>query len=448
MTAEEFEKLVDELTAVIERIKDRDRQLERYEDQLQQEVTSRTQEIRKATTGLASANAEMELFWQSIPSILVGVNREGSVTRCNAAAARAFGITDSSPIGQHWAECGIKWLRPDMRAEVDKWVHSSKPHFQYDDATFEKDGHTRVLGLNVRRMTLTAEGKCGFIITGADITERRLLEDQLRQAHKLEAIGQLAAGIAHEINTPAQFVSDNTTFLKESWEPIAEFMRSYHEEYLKSDPTNSKFSELWQKGDFDYLLSEVPKAFSQSLDGLNRIAKIVKAMKEFSHPGSEEKVPVDINHAIETTVAVTRNEWKYVADVVLQLDSALPLVPCILGEFNQAIVNLIVNAAHAIGAGVQEGSGSKGTITIRTRRHGDSAEISIRDSGHGVPEAIRSRIFEPFFTTKPVGKGTGQGLSQVHSTVVKRHQGQLWVESEEGQSATFFIRLPLEGFAG
>jgi signal transduction histidine kinase len=299
-------------------------------------------------------------------------------------------------------------------------------------------------------MSLAQDDKSGFIITGADVTQRRLLEDQLRQSHKLEAIGQLAAGIAHEINTPTQYVSDNTTFLKDSWDPIAALLTlcwdSIQPETKIHDTSQfaERLNDLWKKGDMDYLLIEIPKAIHQSLDGLQRIAKIVRAMKEFSHPGSDEKAPVDINRAIETTVAVTRNEWKYVADLILQLDDTLPLVPCVQGEFNQAILNLIVNAAQAIAGTVTEGTGDKGKITITTRRQGESAEIRISDTGKGVPEAIRTRIFEPFFTTKPVGKGTGQGLAQVHSTVVKRHKGQLWVESEQGHGAPFFVRLPLE----
>jgi signal transduction histidine kinase len=434
----------------LDHIKNTDQTFEHYRERLEQEVLARTSELHKANADLAAANSEMEVFWRSIPSILVGLDARGHVTRWNPTAASVLGTDEVSPLGKHWADCGIKWIQPDMRAEVERWLCTHKPLYQYDNATFEKGNQVRVLGLGVRRMSFAKEGKSGFMITGADVTERRVLEDQLRQSNKLEAIGQLAAGIAHEINTPTQFVSDNTTFLKDSWDPIAALLilcwNSIQPETKSHDTAQfaQRLHDLWHKGDMDYLLVEIPKAIHQSLDGLQRIAKIVRAMKEFSHPGSDEKAPVDINRAIETTVAVTRNEWKYVADLILQLDDTLPLVPCVQGEFNQAILNLIVNAAQAIAGTVVEGAGEKGKITITTRRHGESAEISVRDTGVGVPEAIRTRIFEPFFTTKPVGKGTGQGLAQVHSTVVKRHKGQLWVESEAGHGATFFVRLPLE----
>jgi PAS domain S-box-containing protein len=434
----EFESLVSEFRSVWEQIKKHDEELEHRRQDLAHEVSRQTAELHKANRNLASAYAEMELFWSSIPSIVVGIEVNGCVTRWNAAATEAFGMNDSAATGRHIADCGIRWLQPDMRAEVSRWLQSGASH-SYDNATYEKNGQVRVLGLKVRRMSTQQEGKIGFIITGADITTRHELEDQLRQAHKLEAIGQLAAGIAHEINTPTQFVSDNATFLKESWPSIAELLQTCKQS-RQSEPSpdfSRHFEQLWQQSDLDYLLAEVPRAIDQCLDGLHRIAKIVRAMKEFSHPGSDEKTPVDINHAVETTVAVSRNEWKYVADVDLQLDESLPLVPCLHGEFNQAMLNLIVNAAQAIAGVVGDATSGKGKITIATRQLSNSVEISVTDTGTGIPAEIRSRIFEPFFTTKPVGKGTGQGLSLVHATVVKRLKGQLWFESEVGKGTTF-----------
>jgi len=203
-------------------------------------------------------------------------------------------------------------------------------------------------------------------------------------------------------------------------------------------------AKMKEAADFDYLIQEIPHAIDQSLEGLQRVSKIVRAIKEFSHPGSEEKRGVDLNRAIETTVAVAKNEWKYVADVETAFDETLPLVPCLAGEFNQVILNLIVNAAHAIGerAG-NESPVCKGKITIGTNRRGAWAEIMVTDTGNGIPEEIRSRVFEPFFTTKAVGQGTGQGLALAHSVIVGRHQGQLWFDSEVGKGTTFYLRLPL-----
>jgi len=194
----------------------------------------------------------------------------------------------------------------------------------------------------------------------------------------------------------------------------------------------------------DYLRTEVPKAITQLLDGVEHVARIVRAMKEFSHPGPVEKAPVDINRAIESTALVSRNEWKYVAELITDFDPELPRVPCMAGEFNQVILNLIANAAHAIADVVQASPGAKGTIRISTRCHAPWAEIRVSDTGAGIPEAIQGRIFDPFFTTKPVGKGTGQGLSIAHTVIVQKHGGTISFESAPGAGTTFLVQLPLE----
>lgn len=287
-----------------------------------------------------------------------------------------------------------------------------------------------------------------YLAVKEDITQQKLLEAQLRQAQKLEAIGQLAAGIAHEINTPAQYVGDNTNFLKESWTAVVslltalEKMRPMLADKLPADLV-AEFLQCWNAADVQYLQKEVPKAIDQSLDGIQRVTKIVRAMKAFSHPGSEEKQAVNINNAVETTVTVARNEWKYVAELETRLDGDLPLVPCHAAEFNQVLLNLLVNSAHAIAEVVGDGSKGKGKILIETRRVGEWAEVAIRDTGRGIPPDAQPRIFEPFFTTKPIGKGTGQGLALAHNTIVKQHGGKIWFETEVNHGTTFFIRLPL-----
>jgi signal transduction histidine kinase len=176
---------------------------------------------------------------------------------------------------------------------------------------------------------------------------------------------------------------------------------------------------------------------------VTRVSRIVQAMKEFSHPSTAEKTPVDLPRAIENTLTVARNEWKYVAEVVTDFDPALPAVRCLPGEVNQMLLNLIVNAAHAIGDVVGTGGERKGTLTVTTRRVGNWAEIRVSDTGTGIPAKIRERVFDPFFTTKPVGKGTGQGLAIAHAVVVDKHGGQITLETEEGRGTTFIVRLPL-----
>jgi PAS domain S-box-containing protein len=282
-----------------------------------------------------------------------------------------------------------------------------------------------------------------------DVSERRQLEDQLRQAQKLEAIGQLAAGMAHEINTPIQYVSDNTKFLKDSWPTIQQLLSLAQREHQEattgrvSPETLASLDHYLKQADLPYLLEEIPRAVEQSLEGAQRVAKIVRAMKDFSHPGSEDKAALDLNRAIETTITVARNEWKYVAELETDLDPNLPPVLGVAGRLNQVILNLLINAAHAIQQVVGDGSRDKGRILVTTRHDQDWVELSVRDTGTGIPEEIRGRIFEPFFTTKPVGQGTGQGLALAHSVIVQEHGGRIWFDSEVGKGTTFFVRLPL-----
>jgi len=246
-------------------------------------------------------------------------------------------------------------------------------------------------------------------------------------------------------------VTNNTSFLKESWsgiDQLLELTQAMQKELAETGSVTkdagAMLAEVWQQADMDYLRTEIPNAINQSLEGLQRVANIVRAMKEFSHPGTKGKTPIDINRAIETTIAVAKNEWKYVADVETHFAGDLPLVPCIPGEFNQVILNLLVNAAHAIANLPEDRRQSKGKITISTRRSNHAVEIAIQDTGAGIPENIRSRVFEPFFTTKDVGKGTGQGLSMAHASIVKRGNGRIWFETEVGVGTTFFIQLPIE----
>ena len=278
--------------------------------------------------------------------------------------------------------------------------------------------------------------------------ERQRLELELRQAQKLEAVGQLAAGIAHEINTPTQYVSDNIHFLQDAFADQVRLLEAYEQLTNTAaggsvpDGSLEEVQALAAEIDIDYLKEEAPKAIAQSIEGLERVTTIVKAMKEFAHPGSEEKIPTDLNKAIQTTVDVARNEWKYYADLEMDLDPSLVEVAVLRGEFNQVILNLIVNAAHAI-ADAGNGSGTKGLIRITSRREEEWAEIRVSDTGIGIPESIRSRIFDPFFTTKEVGRGTGQGLAIAYSSVVDKHCGTIEVASEEGKGSMFTVRLPL-----
>ena len=288
--------------------------------------------------------------------------------------------------------------------------------------------------------------------TVRDISEQRQFEVELGHARKLEAVGQLAAGIAHEINTPTQYVGDGVHFLKETFEGYRRLVGQYQRAVKVLEMAGgqealvSEIRETEADIDVAYLDANVPGSFSSCQDGISRISTIVRAMKEFAHPDQREMVPADLNRALQTTVNIARNEYKYVAEVATEFGD-LPPVRCHVGDLNQVFLNLIVNAAHAIGDVVGQGGG-KGTIRITTFREGDLVRIDIADTGAGIPEAIRHRIFDPFFTTKGVGKGSGQGLAIARSIVVTKHHGTLTFESEVGKGTTFTIRLPIEDSPG
>jgi PAS domain S-box-containing protein len=373
---------------------------------------------------------------------------DGRFLSVNSALAFAFGydspeemIAGASDI---YRQCYADPKRREEFAFLMKTVGGVR---NFEGEALCKDGSKIWIAMSVRAIrqngaVVRFEGMC------EDITERNQLREQLLQAQKLESVGHLAAGIAHEINTPIQYIGDNVRFMKDSFLDMKSLLAHY-ERLLLSAKSNTlspealqEIEEAVERADAGYLLEEIPKAIDQTLEGVTRVSTIVSAMKEFSHPGTKEKIPVDLNHTIDSTITVARNEWKYVADLETDFDPSLPMINCLPGEFNQVVLNLIVNAAHAIADVVREGCPEKGKIMVQTRTLSDWAEIRIRDTGSGIPEEIRGRIFDPFFTTKEIGKGTGQGLAIARSVIVDKHGGTLHFETEMGKGTTFIIRLP------
>ena len=311
-----------------------------------------------------------------------------------------------------------------------------------------------LVAANATLQAKTAELEQTNSLLKNEIAHRERVEGELLVAHRLESVGQLAAGIAHEINTPTQYVGDNTRFLQGTFAQLCTLCGHYdalldaaRQGAAVPAALVTRVEDARRQVDWDYLRDEIPQAFQQSMEGIERVAKIVGAMKDFSHMGTGEKALTDLNKAIETTITVAHNEWKYVAEVVTEFDPDLPPVLCRAHEFNQVVLNLLVNAAHAIGDVVHGGGDGKGVITVRTSRDGDWAEVRVGDTGTGIPEAIRHRIFDPFFTTKAVGRGTGQGLAIARSIVVDKHGGTITFETEIGKGTTFIVRLPIGGNA-
>ena len=411
-------------------------------------VTDLERTVQERTGELQEAHAEVEILLASITAAIIGVDVEQKVVRWNRAAEILFAIPSARALGQpiETLDWHLDW-KPIGQALNDCRNH--RVPVELSDVPYRRaDGKDSFINFTLTPNQSGDNRHLDVILLGADTSRHHLLVSQLQQARKLEAIGQLAAGIAHEINTPTQYVGDNTHFLKDSFGSIANVLQSY-QGLLSATRNNTVTPALIAQveatlaaSDLDYLFAQIPTAIQETLEGVGRVTKIVRAMKEFSHPGGQERAAADLNKAIETTVTVARNEWKYVADMQLDLDPQLPPVPCFIGDFNQCILNLVVNAAHAIGDVVKNIPGTKGRIIVQTRGNDDHAEIRVTDTGTGIPEAIRPRIFDPFFTTKGVGKGTGQGLYLTYQTIVEKHHGTVRFESETGKGTTFIIRLP------
>ncbi|MGC8492737.1 MAG: response regulator [Syntrophobacteraceae bacterium] len=412
-------------------------------------LTRQIAERGRMQAELSNAHREIEAFLLSIPCILIEISPDGTIKRWNTLAEGILRIQAKEVLGKNIFEFPIAWESDKVNGALKLCTekHCSK---RLNEIRFTRNnGMDGILDLTINPVSEGPAESSGLIILGTDLTDYKLMERQLAQSQKLESIGQLAAGIAHEINTPTQYVGDNTRFLLSAFESL-EKIHSLYDPLLDSLRSGKPAQDLLQlitqtreEVDFEFLREEIPNAIRQSLEGIDRITRIVRSMKEFSHPGTDEKTGIDINRAIENTITVARNEWKYVANISTQFDPNLPPVHCFPGEFNQVVLNMIINSAHAIAEKTGEAPLQKGNISVSTRRDGDFVEIRISDDGNGVREDIRPRIFDPFFTTKDVGKGTGQGLAISHSVIVKKHGGTIDFESKSGEGTTFLIKLPV-----
>ncbi|MGA2966683.1 MAG: PAS domain S-box protein [Terriglobales bacterium] len=376
----------------------------------------------------------------------------GRFLSVNPAMARIFGYDSPEEMVAGVTQISQLYVEPKRYHEFVMVMDRLGSMLSLECEVFRKDGSKIWIASSGRavrenRVVVRYEGMA------EDITQRKLLQNQLFQAQKLESIGQLAAGIAHEINTPTQYIGDNVRFLKDAFLDLKSLVANYERLLLAakgntlSCETVQEIAAAVERADAGYLLEEIPKAIDQTLEGVTRVSTLVGAMKEFSHPGTKERTSLDLNHAIQCTITVARNEWKYVADMGTDFDPSLPLTSCQPGEFNQVILNLIVNAAHTIADVVGKGGSEKGKIKMQTRNCPEWVEIRVQDTGKGIPEKVRARIFDPFFTTKEIGKGTGQGLAIARSVIVDKHGGTIHFETEEGKGTTFIIRLPKEGNA-
>lgn len=344
----------------------------------------------------------------------------------------------------------ISSLQAKLKAQqktIDVLIHAAEKQHATAHSSLELMSQNLNLEQVVRQKTASLQKQ------GEELREtlQNLQQTQVRllQAQKLESVGQLAAGIAHEINTPAQFIGSNLDFLEGSFADVKQLL-AVLSKLLEALHTGSGIDQISKEAeslltelDWEYLEKEIPTAIRQSQEGLKRVVSIVQAMKEFSHPGNKEKSFHDINKIIETTITVARNEWKYCSEIVINLAADLPPVFCLADEIGQVLLNILVNAAHAI-VDKYANTPNKGQIIISTQRIDQLLQICIEDTGAGIPEDVRPKIFDPFFTTKAVGRGTGQGLAIAHDVIQKKHNGTINFSSELGKGTIFTIHLPFD----
>ena len=417
---------------------------ERYT--LERSVSLFEKEMLELHAKLEESRDRMHSVFQASSVGFLRIERDGTISMANPAIEKILGYG----CGELLNEAYVELIHPDERAgTVGRFEAlmsgASKEGYSLDTRFLHKNGSTIQTNLSVAADWNNDTDPAFAIAAVQDVSERARLEVDLRHAQKLESVGRLAAGVAHEINTPIQFVGDNVEFLKSGFADMLSLCATYRGVLTNlnahlTDEDRRRLADAETNADLGYLEDNVPQAFRSTQDGIKRVAKIVQAMKAFAHPDQGQHSLADLNEALRSTLTVGNNELKYVADVRTDL-GPLPPVRCQLGDLNQVFLNLLVNAAHAIADAVGD-SGQRGQITVTTRQEGERVIVAVSDTGTGIPEAIRDRIFEPFFTTKSVGRGTGQGLAIARS-VVEKHGGTLTFDTVLGQGTTFYVTIPV-----
>jgi PAS domain S-box-containing protein len=445
----------------------------RLDDHLYEELSRINNELANHQRELARTNAEMaatqkklaisEQRFRNLSACLpIGIFELDAAGRCiytNSHWQTISGLTAEESLGDGWQRALDPRDAPAFLEERTQARQTGR-EFSREVRFVNTRGDERWAQVRSRAIPAGDGQAASRVSTVEDITERKRAEElqkkmalELQHAQKLEAIGTLAAGIAHEINTPAQYIEHNLRFLQENFPRVGQLLDFYQGLSRDAQADGGARELLFKAGGEDVwsaqrsLVEEIPEAINDALEGIGRVITIVRAMKDFAHPGvgsTESPVEINLNRAIESTIIVARNEWRYVADVVTEFDPKLPSVPVQPGAFNQVVLNVLVNAAQAIEEAIKKDGREKGTITISTHQDGEWVEVRVRDTGPGIPENIRHRIFEPFFTTKPIGQGTGQGLAISRSVIVEKHKGEFSFDTELGKGTCFKIRLPVQ----
>jgi two-component system NtrC family sensor kinase len=398
----------------------------------------------EARNRLTAQEAELDRYAALLAATdnsIVITSLDGVITDWNPAAAQLFGYPPHEVVGQSVTDV-FAAAASEITATMEQ-VLAGEPA-TVETVHVRGDGCVLQICWHVSRIVDRTGRTYGLVGFARDIGERKTRDAEFHQESKLESLGRLSAGLAHEINSPIQFVGDNARFLEEAYEELIRVVGVYRGLLDTSNPIGwmerqERVREVEASIDFDYLQTEIPSAVEQTLEGIQRVSTIVRAMKTFSHPGHKEHAPADLNEAVAATITVVRHQINDVADLSLHL-GALPPVRCDIAELNQVFLNLIVNAADAI-----EETGQRGVITLATSVDGEDAVIRIEDTGCGISDDVRAKMFDPFFTTKDVGRGTGQGLALARGVVQEGHGGVVTVDSVVGRGTTFTVRIPING---
>ncbi len=404
----------------------------------QDEFRNTLDEVQAMADLLEKREAYLQKLLDTLPLGVILIDQETRrVAAANPCALELIGVEPGEVLGK---SCSLFCSRLDG---VCPYLDEGKPMGAQESILRRKDGSTLPI---LKRVTpLEMDGKKYILDTILDLRERKALERRVLQAQKMEAVGQLAAGVAHQINTPVQFIGDNLRYVKDAVGDLLHMVERGEELLERGGGDGAgEFRKCKEECDFEFIREEVPAALEQSLEGLERVGRIVEALNSFTAGEPAGKEPLDLNEAVEKALALSEGEWRRVARVELDLEKDLPPVPGRAGEIQQTLLILLANAAQAVGSRRErEGRPEKGVIRIRTRRLEDSVEVRVQDDGTGIAEELRERIFDPFFSTKGTGIGSGKGLAYAHSIVAGSHGGEIFFESEEGKGATFVVRLPL-----
>ncbi|MEP3478487.1 MAG: ATP-binding protein [Fuerstiella sp.] len=431
-----------QLTLLLLRKRQQRNHLGRVCQEREQHVTSRTRHLNRAL-------AESRRLLSAIDLVLIELDSRHVVRRWNHEAERLLGLSESTAVGCDVRTLSIPW---DERAVVDNFLMADAATERTLEVSFQQVDHQPVILSLTKHIIHEPDEPSSVLVLGADLTEQRRLQQHLQQAQRLESVGQLAAGVAHEINTPMQYIGDNIDYLSSKFMnllPYVEGTLKYLQDEgdLSSEEQEVLKKQLLQiskKQKLTRMASQIPDAFADSQQGLQHVTRIVRAMKELSHPGGAERTAVNVNHLLDTAITVSTNEWKYVADIQRHLTDQAVDVPGYSGELAQVFLNLIVNAAHAVADANEKLGRARGQIDIFSRVEARDMVIEIQDDGCGIPTEITDHVFDPFFTTKEVGKGTGQGLAIAHSVIVTKHQGSIDFHSSADRGTRFTIRLPID----